>query len=409
MPTIKIYHPFRNVNQNLKGLIAILSDLTEEVLGIETEEIYVGEGFSEMVKLLKNEKSAAGFVSDYEAIYLETFYDYVPIMRFKVAKLDKVIVVNRNAGYNRISDLKGKTIGIQSGKELQIVNPVVSFFIKNCSVFNEYPQMFFPLSGYSLIDGLFENVMDAVLILDNVYNSLGENQKKELKTLGKFSCIPGFALAMSANVGEKIRDALIGKEEVIEKFRSVCTSYDFEFEPSFDIDRSLVIEAVEGQGVSFKDYVENPESITWTIADSVDSWRIKELKERVYNLTRFNEKLVEMYKSVKQSRDELSSLIDSPVEKIILFSKEGRVYGVSRSFLKELKYTRKELIGKKIHSFLYSQDNIPIDTLIDKIDYGLIRSCRMRIKKRGVAYADIKMNFSVIELDNKKLILGVVI
>lgn len=406
--SIKIYHPFRNITRNLRSLIVSLSDFTEEVLAIRTEEVYVGEGSSEILKLLKNGKRVAGFVSDYEAIYLETFYEYIPIMRFKIAKLDKFIVVNKSSGYKRISDLKGKTVGIQSGKELQIINPVVSFFIKNCSIIGERSHMFFPFSGYSLIDGLLENVMDAAIVLDNVYNSLEGNQKQELKTLGRFSCIPGFVLVMSADIGENVRKGFVGRKEAIEKFKSICTSYDFEFEPSFNIDRSLIIEAIEGHGLNFKDYIENPESITWTISDSVDSWEVKELKERVYNLTKFNEKLVEMYKSIKQSRDELSSLVDFPVEKVILFSKEGKVYGVSRSFLKEFKYARKELIGKKIHSFLCSKDNISIDTLIDKIDYGLIRSCGMRIKKKGMGYADIKMNFNVIELDDKKLILGVI-
>ena len=81
----------------------------------------------------------------------------------------------------------------------------------------------------------------------------------------------------------------------------------------------IFIEAIEGLGYTLKDFIEE---YSTPIIDSITvdgSSALRRLKEKHDRLSMFNEKLVRMYREVRESRDRISKMIDSSSDQAVLF------------------------------------------------------------------------------------------
>jgi len=117
---------------------------------------------------------------------------------------------------------------------------------------------------------------------------------------------------------------------------------------------------------------------------------------------------VAMYKEVRDSRDRLIKEMETANENSVLFLKDGTIIGVSRGLLNWLRCSRPEIIGKEIGEFFKPNLNKSLKELIQQVDYGLIRSFGIKIQKRDGQEESAKMDFSIVELQDSKVILGMV-
>jgi len=170
----------------------------------------------------------------------------------------------------------------------------------------------------------------------------------------------------------------------------------------------LLIEAIEGLGYKLKDFIENyPDLIIKNIKSKLAE-EVETLNEKYSGLQVFNEKLVDMYKEIRESHDRLYQEIDSAVENQILFLKDGTIIGISRGFMNWVQKSRPEIIGKNINDFINPNINKPFNELIQQVDYGLIKSFGIRLKNTNDNDTTAKMDFTILELRDSKVVMGIV-
>jgi hypothetical protein len=173
-------------------------------------------------------------------------------------------------------------------------------------------------------------------------------------------------------------------------------------------DNDLLIAAIEGLGYNLRNFVEQySELVIKTITNS-QTEEIKILNEKYNGLQVFNEKLVNMYKEVRESRDRLYKEIDAPFDNQVLFLKDGTILGVSRGYLNWIHSTRQDVIGRNIADFIIPNMNKNFRELIQQIDYGLIKSFGVRLLKEHNEENLAKMDFTMLELQDSKIILGII-
>ncbi|MBP7886355.1 MAG: PAS domain-containing protein, partial [Candidatus Marinimicrobia bacterium] len=135
---------------------------------------------------------------------------------------------------------------------------------------------------------------------------------------------------------------------------------------------------------------------------------VETLNEKYSGLQVFNEKLVDMYKEIRESHDRLYQEIDSAVQNQILFLKDGTIIGISRGFMNWVQKSRPEIIGKNINDFINPNINKPFNELIQQVDYGLIKSFGIRLKNTNDNDTTAKMDFTILELRDSKVVMGIV-
>jgi PAS domain-containing protein len=170
----------------------------------------------------------------------------------------------------------------------------------------------------------------------------------------------------------------------------------------------LLIEAIEGLGYKLKDFIENyPDLIIKNIKSKLAE-EVETLNEKYSGLQVFNEKLVDMYKEIRESHDRLYQEIDSAVQNQILFLKDGTIIGISRGFMNWVQKSRPEIIGKNINDFINPNINKPFNELIQQVDYGLIKSFGISLKNTNDNDTTAKMDFTILELRDSKVVMGIV-
>ena len=170
----------------------------------------------------------------------------------------------------------------------------------------------------------------------------------------------------------------------------------------------IFIEAIEGLGYTLKSFIEE---YSTPIIDSItvdSSSELRRLKEKYDRLSMFNEKLVRMYREVRESRDRISKMIDSSSDQAVLFLRDGIILGVSRTFCNHLKYNRQDIIGKGISNFIETKIDASLKTIINQIDCGLLKSFFIKLKKSDGSLEKLKMEFCIVELLDSKVILGII-
>jgi len=170
----------------------------------------------------------------------------------------------------------------------------------------------------------------------------------------------------------------------------------------------IFIEAIEGLGYALKDFIEE---YSTPIIDSITvdgSSALRRLKEKHDRLSMFNEKLVRMYREVRESRDRISKMIDSSSDQAVLFLRDGIILGVSRPFCNHLKYNRQDIIEKGISNFIETKIDASLKTIINQIDCGLLKSFFIKLKKSDGSLEKLKMKFYIVELLDSRVILGII-
>ncbi|PIS28007.1 MAG: hypothetical protein COT43_07700, partial [Candidatus Marinimicrobia bacterium CG08_land_8_20_14_0_20_45_22] len=332
--------------------------------------------------------------------------DFYPLFKLSFTDVSGLILTRKKQGITRLMDLKNRDVYLPSSTDWFFLNPIILFLIKNCTI-NSANK-----SAYSIPTALLspevEDNTAAVVATTLEYKLLNEKEKQGIQVLGEFPLVPESVVVAGPDL--KSKNLSIIKDE-IEKwlatksdlFSDIGIRYSKENEKTNSL---IYMEAIEGLGYNLKEFIEVYPNLLLNMIGNNQSYELKVMKEKYERLATFNDKLVSMYREIRDSRDRLSKVIESASDNSILFLKDGTVLGISRSFAHILNQNRQDIIGKEITMFLETTMNTPFKSLIQQIDYGLVKSFYVRLKNNGDNSAEFKMEFSLIELLDSKIILG---
>ena len=363
------------------------------------------------IKQIAESSNSIALVSNYEATYLESFYEFHPFFKFCFSDIDGLIAVHKDSDFNRLTDLNGEKVVLPQTIDWFYLNPVILNFIKNSTIVNSPNRNTFSLRSEIIpLKSVVTKSVSAAVSTTFDYNVFPEKERKKLRIIGKFPLIPEFIGVAGPDLDAKsLKKSKREMEKWILKNYDAMSKIGLRFMPIKKSNSLIFIEAIEGLGYTLKGFIEeysNP------ILDSItvdSSSELKHLREKHDRLTMFNDKLVKMYREVRESRDSLSRIIDSSSDKAILFLRDGNILGVSRALSNFLKYSRQDIIGKDISNFIETSVNTPLKTLIHQIDCGLLRSFFVNLKKSDGTEEKTKMEFCIIELLDSKVILGTIL
>ncbi|HRS51288.1 MAG TPA: PAS domain-containing protein [Candidatus Marinimicrobia bacterium] len=405
MDTAILYLPEHKFSDKALGILdnirLMLNDLTN--LNIVFQNLKDGLTVYEQVTSVKN---ALVFVSLYESIYLEKFHNFRPLFKIKTKLHDNILVIPKKSNIRHLKDLASGKVLITKGIDHNCVNPVILYLLKNCELFSTPKSLSIYYEPSTLLDQLLKG--DASAILTNTFNfdMWATDERKKLKTLGK---CPGESDIIALGGPElNVRKLKKNLDVWLKGHGSDNFKEGFTLQSIDKYENTLLIEAIEGLGYKLKEFIENYPDLIFKHIKSKLMEEDETLNEKYNGLQVFNERLVDMYKEIRESHDRLYEEIDSAIENQILFLKDGTIIGTSRGFMNWVNKSRPEIIGKNISDFIHPNINKPFNELIQQVDYGLIKSFGIRLKNANNDDTTAKMDFTILELRDSKVVMGTV-
>ncbi len=406
---IKWLLPNHKISKETINIFDDLCKFFKKSQGISVKYEYL-DNQSPAVEQIVKTADAISLVSNYEAIYLESFYEFTPLFKFNLTNLSGLVVVDKNSRFTRLMDLKGQKIVFPQNTDWQLINPVILFFTRNCRIVDTQANKDFPvvLEPMELLYVINKKANAAVTTSFDL-NLLPNKERKSLKIIGEFPVLPEYVVVAGPGF----------KEQNIAKIKTGIDRWEFKHTDqlnnlglkitSIEIEySSLLLEAIEGLGYTLKKFIEEYNDLLLSSIALNQQKDLEEMEEKYRRLKKFNEKLVKMYQDVRDSRDRLTRDIDSSNDNTILFLKDGTILGCSRPFCTKLKYSRQDMIGKEVTRFVKTGINTPFKALIQQVDVELVRSFFVKLKFSDGTEEEAKMEFSIIELLDSKIILGVI-
>ena len=351
-------------------------------------------------------KNALVFASIYDSIYLEKFENFQPLFKIKTKSSDNILVIPQKATVRHLKDLAGGKVLITKGIDHNCVNPVILYLIKNCEIFFTPKSLSIYYEPKTLLDQLLKGDASAILTNTFQFDLWEADEQQSLKILGK--CPEESEIV--ALIGPKFNVRKLKKNfnDWLQEHGSDYFKDGYKLQSIDKYENILLIEAIEGLGYKLKDFIENyPDLIIKNIKSKLAE-EVETLNEKYSGLQVFNEKLVDMYKEIRESHDRLYQEIDSAVQNQILFLKDGTIIGISRGFMNWVQKSRPEIIGKNINDFINPNINKPFNELIQQVDYGLIKSFGISLKNTNDNDTTAKMDFTILELRDSKVVMGIV-
>lgn len=361
------------------------------------------------VEQISKRSNVISLVSHYEAMYLETFYEFLPLFKLAPGDIKGYVVVHKNSRTEKLTDLQRQTLIMLNSTDTIFVNPVTLYLLKNTNIIRlDQSQTFAaklePLHLYQIVD----KKVDVAVATSFEYNLIPEKERKNLRILGEFPIMPEYVVVLGADLkGKNIAKIKPVLERWRSKYGDRYKSLGMEIFAYEGANHSLLLEAIEGLGYTLNKFVEEYNDLLSNSVSISPQKELQEMEEKYTRLKTFNEKLVKMYQDVRDSRDRLTKEIESATDNTILFLKDGTILGASRAFCTLLKYGRQDIVGQEITRFVQPDSNTPFNKLIQQIDVGLVRSFAIKLKKSDGTESLGKMEFSIIELMDSKVILGI--
>ena len=408
MDVIKWLVPNHKISKETNKFFEDLGKVAKQSQGINVQYERLNNDLPAIEQISKN-SAAISLVSNYEAMYLESFYEFTPLFKIATTDMKGLVVVHKDSQVRQLIDIREQSVILPQCTDWMIINPVILFLLKKCNIIKSeqtkaYAAKLEPLSLFQVM----EKKSKAAVITSFEYNLVPEKEKKNLKILGEFPIMPEYVVVSGSDFKSqditKLRSSLDRwRSKYADRYKSLGMQI-LPFESDY---RSLLVEAIEGLGYTLKKFVEEYNDLLISSISSSYEKEFGEMEEKYARLKNFNEKLVKMYQEVRDSRDRLTKEIESATDNTILFLKDGTVLGCSRAFVTLLKYGRQEIVGQEITRFIQPKLNTPFKKLIQQIDVGLVRSFVIKIIKSDGTETEAKMEFSIVELMDSKVILGI--
>ncbi len=408
MDVIKWLLPNQKISKETDRFFKDLGKVVGQSQGIDVKYERLNNDLPAIEQISKN-TSVITLVSNYEAMYLESFFEFTPLFKIALTDIKGLVVVHKESRARQLIDIQNQTVILPQSTDWVIVNPVILFLLKKCNIVKTeqtktYAAELEPLNLFRVI----EKKLKAAVTTSFEYNLLPEKDQKSLKILGEFPLLPEYVVVSGPDFKNqniaKLRSSL---DRWRSKYADRYKSLGMQILPFESENRSLLVEAIEGLGYTLNKFVEEYNDLLIGSISSSHKKELEEMEEKYARLKNFNDKLVKMYQEVRDSRDRLTKEIESATDNTILFLKDGTVLGCSRAFCTLLKYGRQEVVGQEITKFIETSINTPFKKLIQQIDVGLVRSFVIKLKSSDGKETERKMEFSIVELMDSKIILGI--
>ncbi len=405
METATWFIPKQKLSDKAVEFFDDLRSMFKDVADMNIEFDYFREGQS-IQQLVSGIPNAVMFVSLYESIYLETFDKFIPLFKIKSSPHDGLLVVRKASTIQHITDLVGQKVMIPKGTDRSCIDPIILYLVKNCKV-KSAPKSFLTFyKAENRIEQLLNNRISAILTDTFEYNMLIESERNKLKVIGRYPLESEFVAIASPDFNvDKFRR---NSETWLKKKSHNIFKDGYMLAPIYQNENDLVIETIDGLGYNLRDFIEQYSDLVIKTISNSQAEEFKILNEKYNGLQVFSEKLVNMYKEVRDSRDRLNDEIDASLDNQVLFLKDGTILGVSRGFLNWLNTSRQDIIGRNIADYINPNMNKSFRELIQQIDYGLIKSFGVRLLKDSNNENPVKMDFTMLELQDSKIILGII-
>lgn len=409
MEMIKWLLPNQKISKETINIFEDLGEFFKKSQGVSVKYEHLNNQ-SPAVEQIAKAADAISLVSNYEAIYLESFYEFTPLFKLNLTDISGLVVVDKNSRFTRLMDLKGQKIVFPQNTDWQLINPVILFFIRKCRIVDIQANKDFPIKMEPMeLFYVINKKAKAAVTTSFDLNLLPNKERKNLKIIGEYPVLPEYVVVAGPEFKEqdisKIKTGIDRWEskhaDQLDKLGLRITSIEIEHS-------SLLLEAIEGLGYTLKKFIEEYNDLLISSIAVNQQKDLEEMEEKYQRLKNFNEKLVKMYQEVRDSRDRLTRYIDSSTDNIILFLKDGTILGCSRPFCTKLKYSRQDMIGQEVTRFIKAGIKTPFKALIQQIDIGLVRSFFVKLKLSDNTEEEAKMEFSIIELLDSKIILGII-
>lgn len=408
MDVIKWFLPNPKMSQPMNLFLDGFSNVLQKLPNYHVDFMHFNALVSPLTQITSS-PNAISIVSNYEALYLESFYEFYPLFKLRFTDINGLILIHKESETNRLLDLKEKQVLFHYNTDWFLINPIILFLIKNCKIDNSLKSVYSISLGTLNLSDLKNKNIGAVVATTFEYNILPEIEKKDIRILGEFPLMPEYVVVAGPKFKSRNLDIL--KNETKKWLATESDHFSrmgLRVAPDIEKrDGMILMEAIEGLGYNLKEFVEEYPNLLLNMTINNQSYQLKLMNEKYERLGSFNKKLVALYREVRDSHDRLSKLIESASDYSIMFLKDGTILGLSRSFASMIKQNRQDVIGKDISTFLETDMNTPFKSLIQQIDYGLIRSFNVKIKQADSNIIETKMEFSVIELLDSKVILGI--
>lgn len=409
MDFIKWLLPNRIISDEMLELLEEIGKIVVRISGVRVNFKRLDNN-SQVVEQIAKETNVLSLVSNCEAIYLESFYEFVPLFKFCLTEQKGLVIVDRNSKAESLMDVSHGNVVFPFNTDWFNLNPISLFLIKNGKILNHrttanYAANLEPIELHQVLN----KDANVAVTTSFHYSLLPEKEQKKLKIIGEFPLLPEFVLVVSQEFKEQnIRKIQQETRRWITDQSTRLSNLGLHFLMMEGGNHYLLLEAIEGLGYTLKKYIEEYNDLLVSSISVNQQKEISELTEKCSRLKNFNDKLIKMYQEVRESRDRLSRDIESATDNIILFMKNGSILGCSRSFSNLLKSSRQDLIGKEIGNFIEASINTPLKALINQIDVGLIRSFYVKLKMADGTVQEVKMEFSIVEQLDSKIIIGMV-
>jgi len=410
MRKINCYIPTSFVSDNLFGLVDDLFKYlgTKSKLQLSLKEISY---LTTAVDKIASEGNHCLLMPTIEATYLEQKYNYIPLFKMGFSNLKSLLVCSQKSGITSLKQLEQKFIAVNKFEPWYITNPIIQYLLTNANITESMTEPNSKSADFnSLLEQLTENSIDAAIVTDRDLNSIAPDKKEAFLIIGEIPHITeiNFLLYPKVKVNHYQKLKNISKYWIQNK-TTLLRKYHLYIEFTQSVRSELLLEAIAALGYSLDEYISEKKNRYQTLACLRTTQIIKEMQEKLDRQTVFNEKLIKMYRQMKKDRDDLSETLTYAPDKYILFLTNGKIIGTSRSFNQSFGFNRRDLVNRGITDILTSDSSTSFNKLIDQIDHGLISSFTVKINRSEGQTVESKMYFSVMELENEKVILGRVI
>jgi|GEM_PF-5412707 len=407
--TLPFFIPFSNRIEKLKILAEDLANIFTENLQRKVEARYLSNHEWSVINT-DNHEEAIFLLSQVEAGYLEAYADFQVLFGLNRSVEKKVIIVEQNEGCRNLMDLRDCRITYPLCNHTVLPHPVTLFLKNNCQLQEKSGELYRGIDA-SLVAAraVLDKEVDAAVVSSVDYRLLDHKERQKLRILGTFPLHDQFICM--------IHKQLLGENGTVLKQKCRRWSKAAEdrlhdlalyYDDSNVLDTSMLREAVAGLGHTLKSFLKHQDELCRQANLNYQREQLDKIQEKYNRLAIFNEKLIQMYKEVRGSRDQLNEIIERATDRMILFMKDGTVIGASRAFSKLLQYPRLEIIGKPIMNIMEAKLNTPLDKLIQQVDFELLRSFYVTLQKKDGSRENFKMEFTLIELSGAKVIVGVI-
>ena len=204
---------------------------------------------------LKNGEYEIILPNPYHYIIASKAVGYTPLAKVYGIPFQGIIVVRKDSGINKISDLKGKKIAYPAPLALAATMQVRAYLKRQGIDPERDTKETYAASQESVVFGVHQGLFDAAGTWPEALGAIPDDVRRELKVLAETETLPHRPIAVRSDVpsdaAESVKNALLGMKDDPEGLRILASIGYQGFEDTSDRDYDKVREWARKNGYPF--------------------------------------------------------------------------------------------------------------------------------------------------------------